>query len=458
MLLIHCPWCGERPEIEFSYGGQAHLVRPPIPAALSDEQWGAYLYLRDNDSGEFWSPSWQPTQTALDSYECRHGLSYTRIGSAYAGVHAETLYFVPLGESLEIWQVTLTNESGSDADLSLFSAIEFCLWDANDDATNFQRNYSIGQVEIVDDVIYHKTEYRERRNHYAFYHAASEISGFDTDRESFTGLYAGLDAPDAMREGRSRGSLASGWAPIASHSLRLTLAPGETRTLVFARFSAASRSATVMRVPGSRYATPFRRGISYSTPRVMMPSFMVSTAFRLAPSSLVTRSATGYPFHILPPKKRCANPSRCVVPGPWMQGYATRSVAPLWLALTISVGCASVSSQASPLIEYQRSGGITGREDRLVVLTDGTARLARGTATIEFRVSPDTLEALRSLVGAARFDELRAEYLPPRQGADLFEYVVVCQRRRVRTMDTAVPPELEPLIRLLNGLLATKTG
>ncbi len=96
------------------------------------------------------------------------------------GIKSSTRYFVPLGESLEIWQVTLTNESGSDADLSLFSAIEFCLWDANDDSTNFQRNYSIGQVEIVDDVIYHKTEYRERRDHFAYFACSEPLAGFDT--------------------------------------------------------------------------------------------------------------------------------------------------------------------------------------------------------------------------------------------------------------------------------------
>jgi cellobiose phosphorylase len=124
---------------------------------------GRYLYLRDNASGKYWSPTWMPTRTQLDEYECRHGQGYTIITSKLNGLKTSTRYFVPLGESLEIWQVTLTNESDSDSDLSLFSAIEFCLWDAHDDATNYQRNNSIGQVEIVDDVIYHKTEYRAPR-------------------------------------------------------------------------------------------------------------------------------------------------------------------------------------------------------------------------------------------------------------------------------------------------------
>ncbi len=130
---------------------------------------GRYIYLRDNASGEFWSPSWQPTRHNLDEYVCRHGMGYTIIGSSYTGIAAETRYFVPLAENLEIWQLTLTNNRSEAVDLSVFSCIEFCLWDAWDDQTNYQRNFNTGQVEIEDEVIYHKTEYRERRDHFAYF-------------------------------------------------------------------------------------------------------------------------------------------------------------------------------------------------------------------------------------------------------------------------------------------------
>ena len=129
---------------------------------------GRYVYLRDDDSGDYWSPSWQPTQRELEEYTCRHGLGYSIIASRYHGIRAETLYFVPAGETLEIWRVRVTNERAEPARLSLFSSVEFCLWDAQDDATNFQRNYSVGEVEVEDGVIYHKTEYRERRDHFAY--------------------------------------------------------------------------------------------------------------------------------------------------------------------------------------------------------------------------------------------------------------------------------------------------
>jgi cellobiose phosphorylase len=194
---------------------------------------GRYLYVRDNASGKYWSPSWMPTRVKLDEYECRHGQGYTIITSKFNGIKSSARYFVPLGESFEIWQVTLTNETASDADLSLFSAIEFCLWDANDDATNFQRNYSIGQVEIVDDVIYHKTEYRERRDHFAYFACSEKPIGFDTIREDFLGAYRGWNEPVVVENGESCNSEAHGWQPIGSHHVKVNLKPGEQKEIIF---------------------------------------------------------------------------------------------------------------------------------------------------------------------------------------------------------------------------------
>ncbi|MGP8208160.1 MAG: GH36-type glycosyl hydrolase domain-containing protein [Acidimicrobiales bacterium] len=194
---------------------------------------GRYMYLRDGSSGEFWSPSWQPTQTDLDRYECRHGLSYTVISSLYRGISAEALYFVPLGSSLEVWRLRVGNERPAPAELSLFSSVEFCLWDAQDDATNFQRNFNIAEVEVEDGVIYHKTEYRERRDHFAYFACSLPLAGFDTQRDAFLGPYRGWDRPVVVERGQSGNSVAHGWAPHGSHHVRLTLAPGETEEVVF---------------------------------------------------------------------------------------------------------------------------------------------------------------------------------------------------------------------------------
>ncbi|MGD0861707.1 MAG: glycosyl hydrolase family 65 protein [Candidatus Limnocylindrales bacterium] len=194
---------------------------------------GRYVYLRDDDSGEFWSPSWQPTQRDLEDYSCRHGLGYSTVGSRYRGIRSETCYFVPLGENLEIWRVRVTNQRARAARLSLFSSIEFCLWEALEDNTNFQRNYSIGQVEIEDGVIYHKSEYRERRDHFAYFACSEPLAGFDTQRDAFLGPYRGWDRPIVVERGRATDSEAHGWQPMGSHHVRLELAPGETREVVF---------------------------------------------------------------------------------------------------------------------------------------------------------------------------------------------------------------------------------
>ncbi|HEU5073130.1 MAG TPA: glycosyl transferase, partial [Polyangiaceae bacterium] len=192
---------------------------------------GRYFYV--HDAGDYWTPSWGPTKKELEAYECRHGLGYTKISGTRGGLKADLLFFVPMGETCEVHQVTLKNESGKPKSVKLFSFIEFCLWNAQDDGTNFQRNFSTGEVEIVGSTLYHKTEYRERRNHFAFYHVNAKVAGFDTDRETFLGLYNGFSEPDVVKRGESGNSVASGWSPVASHCLEVELQPGEEKNFVF---------------------------------------------------------------------------------------------------------------------------------------------------------------------------------------------------------------------------------
>ena len=192
---------------------------------------GRYFYI--NDGGEIWSPGWKPVKNSLDRYKCRHGLSYTIITGEKNNLQAEVLFFVPIGDNCEIQKFKLTNKSNKPKSFKLFSFVEFCLWNALDDMTNFQRNFSIGEVEIKDSVIFHKTEYKERRNHYSFYSVNQPIQGFDTDRDAFIGLYYGFENPDAVIEGKSRNSIAHGWSPVGSHKLEIELAPGEEKELIF---------------------------------------------------------------------------------------------------------------------------------------------------------------------------------------------------------------------------------
>jgi cellobiose phosphorylase len=194
---------------------------------------GRYFYIKDGDT--VWNPGWKPCRTPLDSYECRHGMNYTRITGSKLGVVASVLFFVPLHTAAEVQMLSLENDSNEVKHLKIFSFEEWCLWNAATDMENFQRNFSTGEVEIEQQTstIYHKTEYRERRNHYAFYHVNTPIQGFDTDRESFVGLYNEYSAPQAVVEGKPRNSVAHGWSPVASHYIEVDLKPGEKRDLIF---------------------------------------------------------------------------------------------------------------------------------------------------------------------------------------------------------------------------------
>ncbi len=201
---------------------------------------GHYIYIKDNDT--VWNPGWQPTQTPVDNYTCRHGLGYTVISSSKNDIEATSTYLVPIGDNCELNKLTVRNTGDTEKTISVYSYIEFCLWNAVDDCNNFQRNFSTGEVEIAvnkstDDssysAIYHKTEYRERRNHYAVHSVNSTVSGFDSSRESFIGTYGSPAMPKAVKEGTAYNSVASGWSPIGSFKVDITLKPGEEKSLIY---------------------------------------------------------------------------------------------------------------------------------------------------------------------------------------------------------------------------------
>ena len=192
---------------------------------------GFHIYIKDG--GDVWNPGWQPVQAPLDSYRCRHGLGYTVIEGSRGGVSARQEMLVPPGDNCLLLRLTVRNDSGESRSLRVFPYVEFCLWDAVDDASNFQRNWSTGEVEICGSAIYHKTEYRERRDHYAVFWSDREPEGFDTRREAFIGVYGSHARPEAVFGAGCTGSVAHGWQPVAAQQFDLTLAPGESDSLLF---------------------------------------------------------------------------------------------------------------------------------------------------------------------------------------------------------------------------------
>ncbi len=192
---------------------------------------GQYFYVKEGDT--VWNPGWMPSRTPLDAYSCRHGLGYTTIESGKDGLSVKQTSLVPRGHSALVTRLEMVNRTDREKTFDLFSSIEFCLWNAMDDSTNFQRNFSIGEVEVEGGAIFHTTEYRERRDHFAVYAVNRPAVAFDTDRDTFLGVYSGFDAPKNVLKGRLDNSVASGWAPVGCHQIRFSLAPGEHTSCIF---------------------------------------------------------------------------------------------------------------------------------------------------------------------------------------------------------------------------------
>lgn len=195
------------------------------------DQDGFHIYIKDGKT--VWNPGWQPTRTKLDKYECRHGLGYSTISGYKKNVEVKQEMYVPKNDNILLNRVTVTNKDKVAKSLDLFSFVEFCLWDANDDTTNFQRNYSTGEVEVVGSKIFHKTEYRERRNHYAVFYANKKVDSFDTSRNDFMGVYGSPQLPDAVKNGKCSNSIAHGWQPVGAHHFHIELKPNESYDVIF---------------------------------------------------------------------------------------------------------------------------------------------------------------------------------------------------------------------------------
>ena len=194
---------------------------------------GARFYYIKEAGKAAWNPCWKPCKTPLDRYECRHGMGYTVFTGEKDGLEAELTCFVPLGENCEVHVLRLTNRSAEEKRVTVHGCVEWCLWNAVDDAQNYQRNLNIAECEAEDGILYHKTEYRERRDHYAFYGVNVPAAGFDTDRNTFLGAGGDWSDPQMVRESRSGNNLVTGWYPIGCHRVEQRLQPGEAARMCF---------------------------------------------------------------------------------------------------------------------------------------------------------------------------------------------------------------------------------
>jgi N,N'-diacetylchitobiose phosphorylase len=196
---------------------------------------GRYIYVRDDADGDFWSASWQPVAKSLDQYEtvCAHGLGYTRFASEYRGIRTNTRFFVPIGENVEIWELEVENTSNEARHLSLFTYAEWCFWDMNQDAFNFQYILYTCRMGYADDIVDYSIRLWPFREPKGFMASTSPVESFDTDRDVFLGLYRSEGNPESVERGRCSNSIALGGTPCGSVHNRIHLAPGEKKYVVY---------------------------------------------------------------------------------------------------------------------------------------------------------------------------------------------------------------------------------
>ena len=212
---------------------------------------GRYIYIRDNKTGDYWSPTWQPVAKELSGYQCVHGLGYTRISSAYSGIEAEITFFVPLDENLEIWKLTLRNASREGRVLTVFSYAEFCLWEASRDQTDLQSIQGLGIARYEEDAIFYS--FFDVSTGYAFFASSGRVTGQDCNREKFIGLYRDESNPAAVERGQCFSSETRGGNPIAATSNLVKLGFGEAETIIFVLGVAKEKS------EAKRYIEKFRK-------------------------------------------------------------------------------------------------------------------------------------------------------------------------------------------------------
>lgn len=199
------------------------------------DQGGRYIYIKDDKKGDFYSPTWQPVRKKLEKYQCRHGLGYTAIASLYNSIKTRITYFVPLDEDLEVWHMEIENKDSKTREITIFSYVEFCLWDAVDDSTNFQRTWSIGKAHCEGSTIIHDTLHESWVDTLAFFGTSEKIDSFDCQRREFLGNngYNSLDKPKAVVDGKCTNSEAVGWAPIGAHCIKIKLKPNQKKDIIF---------------------------------------------------------------------------------------------------------------------------------------------------------------------------------------------------------------------------------
>ncbi len=229
----------------YKSGGMGRFTRIRFNSIPLDQP-GRYIYIRDKESKDYWSASWQPVGKPLDKYksECRHGSAYSIISSEYEKIKTETTFFVPLGHIFEVWKIKVTNTDSKNRQLSLFSFVEYAnCWNASQDMLNLQYTQYIAQMSVVDGIIDHGTNVHlpampdnfaenDQGRHTFMAFLGGEIKGCETDLESFLGRYRTYANPLAVENGKCSNFMAAGDNCCGTIQIDIDLQSGESKDLI----------------------------------------------------------------------------------------------------------------------------------------------------------------------------------------------------------------------------------
>jgi N,N'-diacetylchitobiose phosphorylase len=229
----------------YKSGGMGRFTRLRFNSIPMDQP-GRYIYVRDKETTDYWSASWQPVGKPLDKYksECRHGSAYTIITSEYSNIKTETTYFVPLGQTFEAWKIKISNNDSKTRKLSLFSFVEYAnCWNALQDLLNLQYTQYIAKMSVVDGIIDHGTNIHipnmpdnfaenDQGRHTFLAFLGGEIKGHETDLESFLGRYRTYANPLAVEKGSCSNFMAAGDNVCGTTQIDIELKAGESKDLI----------------------------------------------------------------------------------------------------------------------------------------------------------------------------------------------------------------------------------
>lgn len=207
-----------------------HRITRFRPNGTPMDRPGHYVYVRDDDTGEYWSISWQPCGGELSDYRCRHGLSYTIYECLRNGIDASQKMFIPRGDDVELWDVTLKNKSDRPRRLSVYSYAEFSFHQIPMDNQNFQMSLYAAGSSNEDGIIDYELFYEAAHQ---FMAASFEPDGFDCLRDSFIGAYRTETNPLVLERGECSGSFEKGGNHCAVLQKKLEIAPGEEARLTW---------------------------------------------------------------------------------------------------------------------------------------------------------------------------------------------------------------------------------